>query len=328
MLHLTWPWILAALPLPWLLHHTIKPAVKVQEAALQVPFLDDFQSAQSGAVNVPRRAIWWLAILAWVLLVTAGSRPQWLGEAIELPVSGRDLMLAVDLSGSMEERDFIIGRRAVNRLTAIKQVAGEFIERRVGDRIGLILFGEQAYLQTPLTFDRQTVNTLLDEAMIGIAGEATAIGDAIGLAVKRLRERPDDDRVVILLTDGANTAGAVEPLRAAELAAEHGLTIYTIGVGADEMIVQSFFGKRRVNPSIDLDEKTLQAIADTTGGRYFRARETAELEQIYQVLDQLEPVEKDQRSYRPRKPLYPWPLALAMLLAGVILYLQGREGRL
>ena len=153
------------------------------------------------------------------------------------------------------------------------------------------------------------------ESAIGLAGKETAIGDAIGLAVKRLREQAVDSRVLILLTDGANTAGRVNPLKAAELAAQAELKIYTIGIGADEMLVRSLFGTRRVNPSQDLDEKTLRAIAEETGGRYFRARDMAELERIYQSLDDLEPVDSGARHFRQVYALYPWPLAAAVLLA-------------
>jgi len=231
-------------------------------------------------------------------------------------------MLAVDLSVSMEEEDFILKGRTVNRLIATKSVAGEFIERRVGDRIGLILFGEQAYLQAPLTFDRETVRTLLYESAIGLAGRSTAIGDAIGLAVKRLRERDESNRILILLTDGANTAGVVQPLEAADLASREGLKIYTIGVGADEKLIRSLFGMRKVNPSADLDETTLKAIAEKTGGRYFRARNTKELNEIYKLLDVLEPIEADSKQFRPRKSLYYWPLAIAFLLISIILVLK------
>jgi Ca-activated chloride channel family protein len=256
--------------------------------------------------------------MAWLLLVIACTRPQWLGEPIEQAVSGRDLMLAVDLSGSMEEQDFFINKRPVDRLTAEKGVAGDFINRRVGDRVGLILFGTQAYLQTPLTFDRKTVMTLLNEAVIGLAGDNTAIGDAIGLAVKRLKNDQANSRVLVLMTDGANTAGEVSPLKAAELAAAQHLKIYTIGIGADEMIVRSFFGNRKVNPSVDLDEKTLIKIAESTGGQYYRARNTDELNNIYMRLDELEPVEKDKQYFRPRSELYYWPLSLALGLAAII----------
>ena len=240
MISLAWPWLLLALPLPFLARRLLSPAEQ-RATAIRVPFIEEF--AQERTSPHPGQPGWrfWLALAAWLLLVFSAARPQWLGEVLELPISGRDLMLAVDLSGSMEERDFTLQGRRVDRLTATQALAGEFIERRLGDRIGLILFGDQAYLQTPLTFDRNTVRTLLQEARIGLAGKQTAIGDAIGLAVKRLQERPAQNRVLILLTDGANTAGEVEPVKAAELGAGQGLKIYTIGVGADRMTVRSLF---------------------------------------------------------------------------------------
>ena len=316
MIEFAWPWVFVILPLPFLVRWLLPARAGNQEAALRVPFYDTFAKQEIPSIQSRfRHWPFWLALLAWLCLVTAAARPQWLGEAIELPVSGRDLMLAVDLSGSMEAEDFKIRGRTVNRLIATQWVGGQFIDRRVGDRIGLILFGRQAYLQTPLTFDRETVRTLLHEAVIGLAGKETAIGDAIGLAVKRLKDKDVSSRVLILLTDGANTAGEVDPLKAAELAAQHKLKIYTIGIGADEMIVQSFFGQQRINPSADLDEDTLKAIADKTGGRYFRARDTEELNKIYQLLDKLEPVEKEAQTFRPTTALFYWPLALALLIA-------------
>ena len=318
MIHFEWPWLLLTLPLPLAVRWLLSAKVSAEQAALKVPFLDDFSDTETQSVTQPNKLPLLLASIAWVLLVIACTRPQWLGEPIEQAVSGRDLMMAVDLSGSMEVQDFFINKRAVDRLTAIKYVATDFINRRVGDRIGLILFGTQAYLQTPLTFDRKTVMTLLNESAIGLAGDNTAIGDAIGLAIKRLKNQPDNSRVLILLTDGANTAGEVTPLKAAELAAANHLKIYTIGVGADEMIVRSFFGSRKVNPSADLDENTLVKIAENTGGRYFRARNADELNNIYMLLDKLEPVEKDKQFFRPRSELYYWPLALALLLTGLI----------
>jgi Ca-activated chloride channel homolog len=318
MIHFEWPWLLLALPLPLLVRWLFPAKMAVEQAALKVPFLDDFSDAETKSVTQTNKLQLLLASIAWILLVIACTRPQWLGEPIEQAVSGRDLMMAVDLSGSMEVQDFFINKRAVDRLTAIKYVATDFINRRVGDRIGLILFGTQAYLQTPLTFDRKTVMTLLNESAIGLAGDNTAIGDAIGLAIKRLKNQPDNSRVLILLTDGANTAGEVAPLKAAELAAANHLKIYTIGVGADEMIVRSFFGSRKVNPSTDLDENTMVKIAETTGGRYFRARSSDELNNIYMLLDKLEPVEKDKQFFRPRADLFYMPLAIALLLVGVI----------
>jgi Ca-activated chloride channel family protein len=318
MIQFVWPWLITVLPLPWLIRRLWPPLLPAEQAALKVPFLDDFGSGKTQAVSRPRKWPLQLAMLAWLLLVIASMRPQWLGEPIEQAISGRDLMLAIDLSGSMEVEDFVLNKQQVDRLKAAKWVAGEFIERRVGDRMGLILFGTQAYLQTPLTFDRKTVNTLLNEAFINMAGENTAIGDAIGLAIKRLKNQPANSRVLILMTDGANTAGEVSPLKAAELAADNHLKIYTIGIGADEMIVRSLFGAQKVNPSRDLDEKTLLDIAQKTGGRYFRARNIRELDNIYLLLDQLEPVNKDSQFFRPQRELFFWPLSFALGLAGVI----------
>ncbi len=330
MIGFEWPWVFALLPLPLLVRWWLRPAGPARQASLNVPFASEFREVAGGA-SVWRggRLAAGLAALAWLLLVTATARPTWTGDTVQLPVSGRDLMLAVDISGSMDKRDFRLRNRVVDRLTALKAVAGRFVERREGDRLGLILFGRQAYLQTPLTFDRATVGTLLAEAEVGLAGRETAIGDAIGLAIKRLRKREEGDRVLILLTDGTNTAGEVDPLKAAELAAAEGLTIYTIGIGSDAQRAPSFFGLSRIGPSAQLDEATLTAIADATDGRYFRARSTRELEDIYREIDALEPVEQEGQGFRPVRALYAWPLAAALALAlGALLARMGSPVRL
>lgn len=321
MIHFAWPWALALLPLPWLVYRYAPPALAAEEAALWVPSLSLFGAVAQQGVRRPGRLQILLAVLCWLLLVLAATRPQWLGEPIERPVSGRDLMLAVDLSGSMQTRDFTLGGETVDRLTALKAVAGEFIRRRVGDRVGLILFGDQPYIQTPLTFDRQTVLTLLNEAVLGLAGDRTSIGDAIGLAVKRLTEGGGKNQVLVLLTDGANTAGRLAPLKAAELAAREHLKIYTIGIGAEKMEVRRFIFRQTVNPSADLDEKTLKAIAEKTGGRYFRARDTRQLQEIYAAIDELEPVVRDHNVFRPISELYVWPLGAAFLGGLLVLLL-------
>jgi len=307
-----WPWALAALPLPFLaalLPRTTAPS----EPALNLPFDDALVAAVTATPASIDRWRLVLAALAWVLLVTAAGRPQFIGEPMQLPVSGRDLMLAVDISGSMQAEDMLVGKQVSSRLAAVKAVAGEFVERRDGDRLGLILFGDQAYLQTPLTFDRETVRTQLNEAAIGLAGKRTAIGDAIGLAIKRLREQSQDNRVLLLLTDGDNTAGHLEPMKAAQLAKHEQVRIYTIGIGAEEMIVRGIFGRQRV-ANTELDERTLTSIAEATGGRYFRARDISELQQIYREIDDIEPASKDELTFRPVSELYRWPLGSALVL--------------
>mgnify|MGYP000011712338 CR=1 FL=1 len=316
MMSLVWPWLLAVVPLPWLIRRWVSPAPEQATAALRVPHFQDMVHLPSVGIgeNLQRHssAWFWFGLVIWLLLVLAAARPQWIGEPVGLPTSGRDLMLAVDISGSMEIPDFSINGQEVNRLEVVKRAAGEFISRRTGDRVGLIVFGSQAYVQTPLTFDRETVKTLLQETEIGLAGKETAIGDAIGLAVKRLKEQPTGSRVLVLLTDGANTTGEVSPKQAGDLAKEQGLRIYTIGVGADSMEVDSFFGSRTVNPSRDLDENTLRHLAQSTGGLYLRAKNTEALANIYTELDRLEPASTETELFRPKTELFIWPLGLAL----------------
>ncbi|MEO5347281.1 MAG: VWA domain-containing protein [Magnetococcus sp. YQC-9] len=330
MLHFEWPWVFLLLPLPWLARQLLPLVPQPAEAHLILPFWEDLAActlpSPRNRTRTPRWQ-WLVAGIAWLLLVAATARPVWLGEPLEIPASGRDLLLAVDLSGSMQTKDFRLQDQPIDRLTVAKRVAAEFIRRRVGDRVGLILFGLNAYLQAPLTLDRETTAHLLEEAEIGMAGNQTAIGEAIGLAVKKLRQMPKESRALILLTDGANTAGVVAPLKAAQLAADEGIKIYTIGVGADEMTVRTLFGSQKVNPSIDLDEKGLTEIATLTKGSYFRARDTAGLEEIYRQLDSLEPVSREQQTLRPIRALFPWLLTPALLLAIWLLILRhGRRG--
>jgi len=319
MLSFDLPLIFLLLPAPWLVYRFARPSAQ-QNAALYMPFYQRLPLAEHSA----QKGTGWLSLallcLCWVLLITASAQPNWLGEKVSLPANGRNLMLAVDISGSMQVEDMTLGDRRVNRLQVVKKVVGEFVQLREGDRLGLILFGTQAYLQTPLTFDRSSLHKLLLEAQIGFAGEKTAIGDAIGLAIKRLQGNREDSRVLILLTDGANTSGEVPPKQAAELAKEAGVKIYTIGMGAEEMITGGLFGTgfgaRKQNPSADLDEETLQLIADSTGGRYFRAKNSSELTQIYAELDKLEAIEQESVSYRPRKSLFHYLLgAVSLVLA-------------
>ncbi len=334
MWSLAWPWALAALPLPLLVRRLLPEATGTSEAGLRVPTLSSFSPLRdrSGAERLYHWRFW-VAVLSWLLLVLAAARPERVGDELEVPVAGRNLMLAVDLSGSMDQKDFELAGRRVDRLTATKAVAGDFIARREGDRIGLILFGERAYLQVPLTLDRETVNVLLLEAAIGLAGERTAIGDAITLAVRRAHEHQSEtgDQVLVLLTDGANTTGEVDPIKAAELAQQIGLRVYTIGIGAEQLEVSSLIGgTRRINPSADLDEETLTKIAMLTGGKYFRATDTASLQEIYRLVDELEPVEEPESGFRPVKSWFHVPLGAAfglVMLACAISLLGRRSAR-
>ena len=325
MIDCAWPWVFFVLPLPLLVYFMLPRARSAAGMALKVPFYRDVAGFQRRRRSKSPIFFRLLAISAWILLVVAAARPQWIGKPLSTPISGRDLLLAVDISGSMQIKDMELAGRPVARLTMIKKIAGNFIDRRRGDRLGLILFGSRAYLQAPLSLDRKTVNQLLQEAMIGIAGKKTAIGDALGLAVKRLQKRPGKRKVLILLTDGANTAGTIDPLKAAELAAEEKVSIYTIGVGADRLVVDTFFGRRVVNPSADLDEGMLQKIAKHTGGRYFRARETKELEKIYSLLDKLEPVVSEDQNLRSVRDLFYWPLSMALLLTFLLMVIRRYE---
>ncbi len=313
MLTLAYPWLLLLALAPLLqwrrpVGHTVDaPVLPVGHWLSDLPGV----SRRGNATPLWRKL---LLLLAWLLLVLALARPQHVGEQIQLPVSGRDLMLVVDISPSMDEQDMVIQGRSINRLQAVKVVLDDFITRRQGDRLGLILFGTEPYVQVPLTFDLATVRTLMRESGLGMAGRATAIGDAVGLAIKRLRDRPQEQRVVVLLTDGANTAGEITPDKATEIAEAAGVRLYTIGIGAESMVQRGFLGSRRVNPSRDLDEALLTRMAEQTGGQYFRARSLPELELIYETINQLEAIELEGKFYRPVTELFAWPAGLAALL--------------
>lgn len=314
MFEWAWPWLFALLPLPWLVLR-LWPESAEQGAALQLPYAGVLDGVAAGTLSRRGARVSWRPWLLWLLLLTAVARPQWLDEPTDLPRSGREMLLALDVSGSMNIADMSLGGREATRFQAMQAIIGDFIARRGGDRVGLILFGSNAYLLTPLTFDVKTVRTQLDESAVGLAGRETAIGDALGLAVKRLRDRPEAQRVVILLTDGVNTAGEIDPRKAAELAVAEKVKVYAIGLGSERMRVDDFFGSRTVNPSADLDAGLLTEIATKTGGRFFRARDTQELAGIYREIDQLEPAADQNERYRPVRELFHLPLGLALALA-------------
>jgi Ca-activated chloride channel family protein len=321
MIHIAWPWMLLLLPLPWLVARWLPPA-QPRQAALFMPFAATLGGSPASLVPTSTRARSVMFALLWLCLLAAAMRPQWLGDAQAIPTTGRRLLLAVDASGSMASQDMANG---ASRLQVVQQVAGDFILHRQGDQVGLILFGTRPYLQAPLTTDLATVGHFLDEAMIGVAGTQTAIGDAIGLGIKRLRDDPGESgqagkMVMILLTDGANDAGIMPPDAAAAMAKTAGLRIYTIGVGAADR--PGFFSMGGGNS--DLDEDTLKHIAAATGGDYFRATDADSLQQVYAKIDALEPSAAQQQWLRPRDEWFAWPLGAALILSMPAVLWRGR----
>jgi len=313
MIHFAWPWMFALLPLPLLAWWVLPPA---PAAAMRLPHR--IASTRTRSRNASRWRLL-LAALAWLLAVTAAARPQQIAPPEALVRSGRALMLAVDVSGSMAIQDMPLGAQMVSRFAAVKAIAGDFVARRQGDEVGLVLFGTHAYLLTPLTFDVVTVAKQLDGAAIGLAGRETALGDAIVLATRHLAKLPASARVLVLLTDGVNTAGSVAPLDAARLAKAAGVRIYTIGIGSAGGETLSVFGMQVPAPDQDLDISTLSSIAQQTGGKFFRAADADQLADAYHAIDAIEPLARGDALLRPREERYPYPLAAALLLGCTLL---------
>lgn len=315
MFQLAQPWLLLLLPVPVILWFLLPRAILGLPAAMKVPFYDAMLTiVEHEKHTLTSQGYTGLFLLIWLLMVFAAAGPRWVGAPIPLEREGRNLMMVLDLSGSMELNDMLMNGRPVSRLMVVKQAARQFVNERAGDKIGLILFGTQAYLQTPLTYDLHSVLMRIDDATVGLAGQTTSIGDALGLAVKRLQDVPPQGRVIVLLTDGANTSGVLAPLKAAELAKEDNIKVYTIGLGSDvdpRALNDMFLD---MNGAADLDEETLQQVAKLTGGQYFRATDPKSLEAIYATINQLETATQDKASIRPQQDYYSWVLALAFLL--------------
>lgn len=316
-----WPLVFLLLPLPWLILRFQTSTEEQQQSPIYMPGASQWELTQgrvssNASQRVDSKWIMALVMISWLFFIVALARPQWIGEPIPLPAKGHDLLLAVDLSGSMDMEDMVYQNKRLNRLNTVKLVVRDFLKERQGDRVGLVVFGDAAFIHTPITRDLESVSTLLMEAQVEMAGPNTAIGDAIIKSTEVLRKQPEDARIMILLTDGANTAGEIQPLPAAEIAAKHGIKIYTIGIGADSMTRSSLFGllNNTVNPSKDLDEKTLKSIAEQTAGLYFRAKNPEQLESIYQKINALEPIDQDEQFIHPVKEWFYWPLSLCFLL--------------
>ena len=324
MLEFASPWLFVLLPVP-ILAWRLLPPYRVRQASIQVPFFERLaaatgQTPQRGAVVLQRRAVQMIAAsVIWLLLVAALARPQWVGDPVTREVSARDLILAIDISGSMDQRDFRTAEgQTLTRLDGVKRVIADFIARRRGDRVALIVFGTRAYVQVPFTRDLQTTRQLLDQTAVGMAGQQTAIGDTIGLAIKTFSKSLATQKLLILLTDGNDTASRVPPEHAADIARQNDVAVYTIGVGDPAAA-----GENRVDLGV------LQAVAATTGGHSFRAEDGAQLEAIYADIDRLAPAKLQTLSWRPKLPLFQWPLGAAVII-GLVLWaalLLGSEGR-
>ena len=315
-----WWWALILLPLPLLVYKLLPQ--ESQQAEIKLAYLPDNTHSNKPKQKLQKT----LSIAIWTLLIIACARPVWFGDPIEFQPKYRDLMLVVDLSGSMQKEDMNLDGEFTDRLTAVKKVLSDFVAKRKGDRLGVVLFGNHAYLQTPLTADRQAVIQQINQTVIGLVGQNTAMGDGIGLGTKTFVDSNAPQRVMVLLSDGGNTAGVLDPIEAAEIAKKYNATIYTVGVGAGEMMVKEFFMTRKVDTAADLDEKTLSQIAEVTGGQYFRARDTEQLENIYETINQLEPVSSDTQTWRPQSEWFRYPLSAALGLSVLLFLLRRKHG--
>ena len=310
----SWPWIFLLLPLPLLFR---QPTQSLATNALRIPpmlsrALDDLQVSSRYTMSVEQIAMW----LAWIALLVALAQPWRPGDTVVQPVSGRALAMVVDLSGSMERRDFTLDGETSDRLSVVKSAAGQFIEARQGDRISLILFGREAFVASPLSFDLDAIRTILDSAGIGMAGRSTAIGDALGLAIKTLRDDNSNSKAIVLLSDGTNNSGSAEPESAASFARDLGIRIHSVAMGSDDSEA-SPSGYATAN-SADLDEATLQAIANDSGGKFFRARSSAELSAVYKEIDKLERSESDAPPVVLQQDLRHWPLLFMLGLLTIL----------
>ena len=267
-----------------------------------------------------------LFYLALALMIVALARPQWGTRQMLVKASGINIILAVDLSESMAALDFKHQGSVINRLEAVKQVVVEFIGNRSGDRIGMVVFGSQAYTQLPLTRDYNTIATMLERLQIGAAGRATAIGDALGISLKRLEDVESRSNIIILLTDGRSNSGEFKPLAAAAIAKQKGVKVYTIGVGSrgwvPVLVNDPIFGKRYINQRVDIDEETLQDIAEDTGGLYFRAENMAGLKEIYDTIDQMEKTDVKTKIFAEYDDLYRYLLMPAIGLLAIWIIMQ------
>lgn len=313
MFHFYWPWFALLLPLPLFIRWLFPAKNEKESWQIHFPAIDRLKNAfpqSSGQAASPWQL--WLIYLAWIFLVLALMQPEKQDSFVQVKNKGYDLMLAVDISGSMQAIDFSTKTEVISRLDATKNVVSKFVLGRQGDRVGLVTFGEHAYLHVPLTFDTLSVSKMLNNTLSGMAGQATAIGDAIGLSVRTLRERPEGSRVLVLLTDGEDNASSIPPLEAAKLARQYGIKIYTIGIGKNGTVPFPTGHGGYQMARVTIDEGLLKEIAGITGGQYYSATNQKALASIYEKINELEKTESDQNVYLIREPLYMYPLGIAL----------------
>ena len=328
------PWVICALPLPLLIWFFLPKAKFTVTSALKVPFFNLLQNAITTKLIVfDSKKILWFLFAIYTFLLLALSGPRYVGAPRPLAHESYNIMLVLDVSPSMGINDMSLNGQQVTRLDAVKHAAKQFILNRSGDKIGLILFGERPYLLTPLTFDKQNLLMRLDDATIGLAGKSTSTGDSIGLAIKKFQNIPAKGRMIVLLTDGASNSGILSPLRAAKIARNNKIKVYTIGLHSS-VDPQSFSGMfLNANGMADLDEETLKRVAKITDGRYFRATSHKSLQNIYASIDKMAKVTQEEKTVRPQHEYYPWLLAISFILflyliaksSGLNLILRGKK---
>ena len=327
MLTFYWPWCALLILLPGIFHYIInKRTIIIGKNIVLFPRLARLKLALKleGPIQKTVKCVFFFWYLLWIFLVFTMMRPEWVNKALSTERYTYDLLLAVDLSQSMNALDFSQDGHKITRWQATKQVVDQFIQQRDGDRIGLLVFGEQAYPYVPLTFDAASVSQQLKQLMVGMAGDATSIGDAIGLAVKNLQHRKGE-KILILVTDGEDTASQIPPLQAAKLAAKHGIKIYTIGVGSNGMVpIQDRNGQITMFEA-HLDEGLLKEIAKITGGLYAKAISGKSLEEIYEKINSLEKNLSKDKVVRIRTSLHQVPLGLALLSLVTLITLSWRQ---
>lgn len=318
MFEFAWPWMGLLLFVPFFVRYLLRPSSRQEDnIILRFPHLEIIRESFGGSrVQETMPSLWFLLMLSllWLCMVLALMRPQNIDKMQEIQNEGYDIMLAVDLSGSMRALDFTRNFRQVSRLEVAKEVVGSFVKERKYDRIGLILFGDFAYQYAPLTLDRDSVVAMLNDTVTSMAGEGTAIGDAIGLAVKALRKRPEKSRILILLTDGEDTASSIPPLEAAKLAKKYGIKIYTIGIGSDGLVPFPDQYGRVSMARMRLDEDLLRKIAQTTGGSFYQATDMNALIKVYDKINAMEKTKAETMQYIVRTPLFRYPLGAALFL--------------